>query len=173
MWIWIWNGHNQQASSQSKLRNLNQRCNWACKNQAIPEVMEFIHIPTHIPAIGYTVIQIEEMLSTLVSNTKSRKIIASNFKAWAADWGSRSTNTRSRISLETFAKINLVLTNTEMHRGRDLTSIVHLTYVTTTLTRRIFRYEKQRKFAAESVIIKPPVWMLFAIELLNSLWRPD
>ena len=127
---------------------------WACGNQAIQEVMEFpevgfvrakiagIYIYSCYAPPSATITEFEGMLGMLVSDARSRnpKIIAGDFNAWAVDWGSRTTNTRGRILLEAFAELDLVLANTgnvSTFRGTGSGSIVDLTYVSTTLARRM------------------------------------
>ena len=125
---------------------------WACGRQAIQEVMappaagfirtkvNGVHIYSCYAPPSATLAQYEEMLDSLVLDARDRspKIIAGDFNAWALEWGSRSTNTRGQILLESFAELDIVLANVgcvPTFRGRGSGSIVDLTFVSTSLVR--------------------------------------
>ena len=127
---------------------------WACGNMAIegtsgePEdgfvkaKIGGIYIYSCYARPSATIGQYETMLDRLMRDSAQHnpKIIAGDFNAWAVDWGSRVTNRRGRILLETIAGYDLVLANngdkpTFMSRG--FSSVVDLTFMSASLARNV------------------------------------
>ncbi|CAD7089934.1 unnamed protein product [Hermetia illucens] len=96
--------------------------------------------------LSQTIRELNVDVAVICEPVRSPKIIAGDFNAWALDWGSRMTNTRGQILLETFAELSIVLANVgcvPTFRGRGLGSIVYLTYLSTSLARVVERERRQ------------------------------
>lgn len=82
------------------------------------------------------------MLEKMADNTRGKHpiIIAGDFNAWSTEWGSRCTNSRGNILLDTFARVDVSLANygtnaTFRKQGRE--SIIDLTFVSSSLHRNL------------------------------------
>ncbi|XP_047997336.1 uncharacterized protein LOC125238963 [Leguminivora glycinivorella] len=70
--------------------------------------------------------------------------IAGDFNAWAVDWGSKFTNARGKALLEAMATLDVVLINTgntPTYTKGEASSIVDLTFVSSSITRRSISWE--------------------------------
>ncbi|KAI8122657.1 Retrovirus-related Pol polyprotein from type-1 retrotransposable element R1 2 [Lucilia cuprina] len=127
---------------------------WACGKRAIENTQKQleegfvrakiggIYIYSCYAPPSASIEQFEQMLNRLKrdAETHNPKIVAGNFNAWSTEWGSRSTNNRGRILLETFSSDDLTLVNkgdANTFRARGLGSIVDLTFASSSMARRI------------------------------------
>lgn len=82
------------------------------------------------------------MLDKIVDDARRIKptIIAGDFNAWATEWGSRYTNNRGNILLDTFVQLDILLANhgnTATFRKNGGESIIDLTFVSGALHRNL------------------------------------
>ena len=136
----------------------NRSAVWICGNSPVQEVMQ-------VPGDGFAWIKgfgiyfysvyappsssLEEfkaLLDRLLDDARERRplVIAGDFNAWATEWGSRVTNQRGEVLLDSFARADVCLCNTGnsptfAKNGRK--SIVDLTFVCESLARRITSWE--------------------------------
>lgn len=86
--------------------------------------------------------EFSSMLDKIVDDARRKKptIIAGDFNAWATEWGSRCTNNRGNILLDTFVQLDVSLANqgtTSTFRKNGCESIIDLTFVSGVLQRNL------------------------------------
>lgn len=124
---------------------------WTCGRQAIQEIDDRgegfvrakvggIHFYSCYAPPSLSLGEYETMLRSLALDAqgKSSLVIGGDFNAWAVEWGSRITNQRGRVLLETFAPLRLNVVNnggvsTFRKAGRE--SIIDITFVSDDLFR--------------------------------------
>ncbi|XP_077277431.1 uncharacterized protein LOC143905727 [Temnothorax americanus] len=77
--------------------------------------------------------------------------IAGDFNSWAIDWGSKFTNPRGKALLEAMATLDVVLLNTgetSTYSKGEASSIVDLTFVSSSLTKGSFSWEVMNTYTA-------------------------
>lgn len=91
----------------------------------------------------------QALLDNIVADARNSSpvVIGGDFNAWATEWGSRTTNSRGELLLQSFAALDLVLANngdapTFRRTGRS--SIIDLTFVSTSLHRRTKWYVSEQ-----------------------------
>ncbi|CAB0039743.1 unnamed protein product [Trichogramma brassicae] len=85
------------------------------------------------------------LLANITEEARGRRplVIAGDFNAWSTEWGCRETRPRASILLDSLALLDAVLLNTGdvlTSNGRQGSSIVDLTFVCETLTRRVLSW---------------------------------
>lgn len=134
--------------------SVNKCAIWACGDKAIEGVQTYmeagfvrakiggIYIYSCYAPPNDTVHDYKHMLGRLARDAEqhSPKVIAGDFNAWAVEWGSRKTNERGRILLESLSSNDLVLANNggvNTFRARGKGSIVDLTFLSSSLIRNL------------------------------------
>lgn len=89
-----------------------------------------------------TIEEYQMMLRNLVTDVQGRNpvVIGGDFNAWATEWGSRVTNARGRVLLETLAPLNISIANTGevyTYRKAGVGSIIDITFVSNSLAPNI------------------------------------
>lgn len=101
-----------------------------------------IHFYSCYARPSWTTEEFQTMLENLVADARGRAqiVIGGDFNAWAVEWGSRMTNARGRILLETFASLNIGIANTGeayTYRKAGTGSIIDVTFVSNSLLSKI------------------------------------
>lgn len=122
---------------------------WICGRQAIQELDDRgegfvrakiggIHFYSCYAPPSLSQVEYETMLRNLVLDAQERSpvVIGGDFNAWAIEWGSRLTNARGRVLLESFAPLEVGLANnggasTFRKAGRE--SVIDITFVSNSL----------------------------------------
>lgn len=125
---------------------------WACnklpfqekvdgsEGQFVRAKISGIHIYSCYAPPSMSFEEYEDFLDRLMKDTQGRTpvVIASDFNAWAIDWGSKRTNKRGHAFLEALSTLDLVLLNTgssPIYVKEEATSIIDLTFVSSSLTK--------------------------------------
>lgn len=99
------------------------------------------------------------LLDKIADNARGRHptIIAGDFNAWASEWGSKSTNTRGTMLLETFARVDVSLANhgnTATFRKNGRESVIDITFASSALQRHInWRVSERFTFSDHQALI--------------------
>ena len=101
-----------------------------------------IHFYSCYARPSWTDIEFQTLLDRIVADARERDrvIIGGDFNAWAVEWGSRRTNARRRLLLESFALLNVDLVNTgeeNTFRKAGYGSIIDITWASSALLRKI------------------------------------
>lgn len=117
---------------------------WICGKHAFQEVgqaegfvrakINGIHFYSCYARPSWTMMEYQTMLENLSADAHGRYpvVICGDFNAWATEWGSRSTNPRGRILLETFASLQIGIANdgrANTYRKAGTGSIIDITFV--------------------------------------------
>lgn len=87
-----------------------------------------------------TATEYQTMLDNIAADAHPRNsvVIGGDFNAWATEWGSKRTNARGRMLLESFAALDVTIANegrVDTYRKAGTGSIIDITFVSNSLVR--------------------------------------